>query len=171
MTELLHGPARPPVVTRLRLTRSVCSMRVDGISCTERVFHLSRRTVTSSTRVTRVCWPCLNLRGMGLVTSREALSGKSLGNILELNWLVGMLNWPGFFRRLVLKKLFFLRWCRVNWIRVNLINKGWYGMFFACGIWCVADVSSVIPSSGFCVQFWEKKLISYNMACRNGFLT
>ena len=29
----------------------------------------------------------------------------------------------------------------------GLINKGWYSMFFACGIWCVADVSSVSPSS------------------------
>ena len=27
------------------------------------------------------------------------------------------------------------------------INKGWYGMFVACGIWCLADVSSVSPSS------------------------
>ena len=24
---------------------------------------------------------------------------------------------------------------------------GWYGMFVACGIWCLADVSSVSPSS------------------------
>ena len=29
---------------------------------------------------------------------------------------------------------------------MGLINKGWYGMFVACGIWCLADVSSVIPS-------------------------
>ena len=28
-----------------------------------------------------------------------------------------------------------------------LINKGWYGMFFTCEIWCIADVSSVSPSS------------------------
>ena len=25
----------------------------------------------------------------------------------------------------------------------DLINKDWYGMFFACGIWCVAGVSSI----------------------------
>ena len=25
--------------------------------------------------------------------------------------------------------------------------QGWYGMFVACGIWCLADVSSVSPSS------------------------
>ena len=30
---------------------------------------------------------------------------------------------------------------------MGLINKGWYGMFVACGIWCLADVSSVSPSS------------------------
>ena len=30
---------------------------------------------------------------------------------------------------------------------MGLINKGWYGMFFACGIWCLADISSVSPSS------------------------
>ena len=43
--------------------------------------------------------------------------------------------------RLVLKKkTVFLRG-RVRWIWV------WYGMFFACGIWCLADVSSVSPSS------------------------
>ena len=28
-----------------------------------------------------------------------------------------------------------------------MINKGWYVMFFACMVWCVADVSSVSPSS------------------------
>ena len=32
-------------------------------------------------------------------------------------------------------------------LNMSLINKGRYGMFFACGIWCVADVSSVSPSS------------------------
>ena len=26
-------------------------------------------------------------------------------------------------------------------------QQGWYGMFFACGIWCLADVSGVSPSS------------------------
>ena len=30
---------------------------------------------------------------------------------------------------------------------MGLINEGWYGMFFACGIWYLADVSSVSPSS------------------------
>ena len=30
---------------------------------------------------------------------------------------------------------------------MGLINKGCYGMFLACGIWCLADVSSVCPSS------------------------
>ena len=31
---------------------------------------------------------------------------------------------------------------------MGLINKGGYGMFFVCGIWCLADVSSVLsPSS------------------------
>ena len=26
---------------------------------------------------------------------------------------------------------------------MGLIKKGWYGMFFACEVWCIADVSSV----------------------------
>ena len=26
-------------------------------------------------------------------------------------------------------------------------QQDWYGMFVACGIWCLADVSSVSPSS------------------------
>ena len=30
---------------------------------------------------------------------------------------------------------------------MGLINKGWYGVFFACGIWCLAEVWSVSPSS------------------------
>ena len=30
---------------------------------------------------------------------------------------------------------------------MGLINKGWYGMFVASGIWCLADLSSVSPSS------------------------
>ena len=29
---------------------------------------------------------------------------------------------------------------------MDLINKGWDGMFFACEVWCVADVSSISPS-------------------------
>ena len=32
-------------------------------------------------------------------------------------------------------------------LNMGLINKGCYGMFVACGIWCLADVSSVSPSS------------------------
>ena len=27
-------------------------------------------------------------------------------------------------------------------------QQGWYGMFVACGIWCLADVSSVSPFVG-----------------------
>ena len=30
---------------------------------------------------------------------------------------------------------------------MGLTNKGSCGMFVACGIWCLADVSSVSPSS------------------------
>ena len=45
-------------------------------------------------------------------------------------------------------------------IIMGLINKGWYGMFFACGIWCVhvADVLSVSPSL---------KQIAYNKLLTN----
>ena len=33
-------------------------------------------------------------------------------------------------------------------LNMGLINKGWYGLFVACGIWCLADVSNVSPSFG-----------------------
>ena len=48
-------------------------------------------------------------------------------------------------RRLVLKKICFSAWAST--LNMGLINKGLYGMFVACGIWCLADVSSVSPSS------------------------
>ena len=47
--------------------------------------------------------------------------------------------------RLVLKKTVFSAWAST--LNMGLINKGLYGMFVACGIWCLADVSSVSPSS------------------------
>ena len=43
------------------------------------------------------------------------------------------------------KKLFF---CVGEYAEYKgFINKSWYGLFVACGIWCLADVSSVSPSS------------------------
>ena len=47
-------------------------------------------------------------------------------------------------RRLVLKKNFF---CVGEYAEYGFDQQGWYGMFVACGIWCLADVSSVSPSS------------------------
>ena len=35
---------------------------------------------------------------------------------------------------------------------MGVINKGWYGMFFACGMWCVADVSSVCSDEGLTLE-------------------
>ena len=32
---------------------------------------------------------------------------------------------------------------------------GWHGLYFACGIWCLADVSSVSPSSEETEELWE----------------
>ena len=32
-------------------------------------------------------------------------------------------------------------------VKYGFDQQGWYGMFVACGIWCLADVSSVSPSS------------------------
>ena len=40
------------------------------------------------------------------------------------------------------------------WVCMGLINKGWYGMFVACGIWCLVDVSSVSPSSEQTERSW-----------------
>ena len=37
--------------------------------------------------------------------------------------------------------------CVYREMNMGLINKGWYGIFVACEIWCLADVSSVIRSS------------------------
>ena len=36
---------------------------------------------------------------------------------------------------------------RVVFFKYGFDQQGWYGMFVACGIWCLADVSSVSPSS------------------------
>ena len=35
----------------------------------------------------------------------------------------------------------------VSKLNTGLINKGLYGMFFVCEVWCIADISSVSPSS------------------------
>ena len=45
----------------------------------------------------------------------------------------------------VTSSLCFSAWAST--LNVGLINKGWYGVFFACGFWCLDDVSSVSPSS------------------------
>ena len=44
--------------------------------------------------------------------------------------------------RLVLKKT--SAWAST--LNMGLINKGWYGMLVACGIWCFADVLSISSS-------------------------
>ena len=55
-------------------------------------------------------------------------------------------EWPWIYTgRLVLEKNCFSMWAST--LNMGLINKGWYGMFVSCGIWCLADVSSVRPSS------------------------
>ena len=43
---------------------------------------------------------------------------------------------------------------------MDLINKGWYGMFSACEVWCIADISSVSrPSSE---QTAVDKMLTYD---------
>ena len=37
--------------------------------------------------------------------------------------------------------------CVGEYAKYGFDQQGWYGMFVACGIWCLADVSSVSPSS------------------------
>ena len=52
--------------------------------------------------------------------------------------------------RLVLKKI-----ALVSKLNMGLSNKGWYGMFFACGVWCcIANVSSVSPL--LALRHWMK---------------
>ena len=43
---------------------------------------------------------------------------------------------------------------------MGLINKGWYGVFFACGIWCLADVWSVSPSSEQTEGLWGNQCLN-----------
>ena len=44
---------------------------------------------------------------------------------------------------------------------MGLINKGLYGMFFAaCGIWCLADISSVSPSSEQTEGLWGNQCLN-----------
>ena len=38
-------------------------------------------------------------------------------------------------------------------------QQGWYGMFVACGIWCLADVSSVSPSSEQTGELWANQCL------------
>ena len=38
-------------------------------------------------------------------------------------------------------------WSRLSSTVYGFDQQGWYGMFVACWIWCLADVSSVSPSS------------------------
>ena len=77
------------------------------------------------------------------------------------NWLIIVYicvmdrKWPCT-GRLVLNKNCFSAWASA--LNMGLINKGWYGMFVACGIWCLADVSSVSPSSEQTEGLWRKWL-------------
>ena len=42
---------------------------------------------------------------------------------------------------------------------MGLINKSSYGMFVACGIWCLADFSSVSPSSEQTGELWANQCL------------
>ena len=61
-------------------------------------------------------------------------------------------------RRPVLKKTVFIAWAST--LIMGLINKGLYGMFVACGIWRLADVSSVIPSSEQNGELWGNQCLN-----------
>ena len=37
--------------------------------------------------------------------------------------------------------------CVGEYTKYGFDQQGWYGMFVACGIWCLADISSISPSS------------------------
>ena len=39
-------------------------------------------------------------------------------------------------------------------------QQGWYGMFVACGIWCLAGVSSVSPSSEQTGELWANQCLN-----------
>ena len=62
--------------------------------------------------------------------------------IIWFPWIGVYFNNTG---RLVLKTKCYSAW--LSMLNMGLINKGWYGMFVGCGIWCSADVSSDSPSS------------------------
>ena len=66
---------------------------------------------------------------------------RTVGQICtSLNWWVSYQNCKTSF-----EKNCFSAWAST--LNVGLINKGWYSIFVACGIWCLADISSVSPSS------------------------
>ena len=64
----------------------------------------------------------------------------NLWEVFQTHSLALLWHWKTSF-----EKICFSVWAST--LNVGLINKGWYGMFVACGIWCLADVSSVSPSS------------------------
>ena len=39
-------------------------------------------------------------------------------------------------------------------LNMGFFNKGWYGMCVACGMWCLADVSSISPLSEQTEGLW-----------------
>ena len=50
---------------------------------------------------------------------------------------------------------------------MGLINKARHGMFFTYEVWCVADVSSVSPSSEQTEGLWEvqkSSILSYSIS-------
>ena len=50
--------------------------------------------------------------------------------------------------------------CKPRNIKYGFDQQGWYGMFVACGIWCLADVSSVSPSSEQTGELWANQCLN-----------
>ena len=49
---------------------------------------------------------------------------------------------------------------QADWVWYGFDQQGWYGMFVACGIWCLADVSSVSPSSEQTGELWANQCLN-----------
>ena len=60
---------------------------------------------------------------------------------------------------LVWSRLYDYSRLRLYWV-YGFDQQGWYGMFVACGIWCLADVSSVSPSSEQTGELWANQCLN-----------
>ena len=82
----------------------------------------------------------VRLKGVNLSWQQSLFVGKHSKEIVLILCQLTIDHWKTSF-----EKNCFSAWASM--LIMGLINKGWYGMFVACGIWCLADILSISPSS------------------------